>query len=101
MAVIDQLQKSNARRDGEPGPWRSSPDGSGIQDLGLLYRQLSGPLEGAVRRAVRSSDVVVEDACQFAWSRLVHHRARVSEETAMGWLTRTAIHEAFKLSRRR
>lgn len=76
-------------------------DGGGIGDVARLYRELSGPLEGVVRRAVRDPDAVAEDACQFAWSRLVHHRARVSEETALGWLVRTAIHEAFKLSRRR
>jgi DNA-directed RNA polymerase specialized sigma24 family protein len=50
---------------------------------------------------VRGSEAVVEDACQFAWGKLVHHRARVSEEAALSWLAQTAIHEAFKLSRRR
>src|SRR5438067_604940 len=75
--------------------------GAGIGDVARLYRELSEPLELVVRRAVRDPDAVVEDACQFAWSRLVHHRSRVREETALGWLVRTAIHEAFKLSRRR
>jgi RNA polymerase sigma factor (sigma-70 family) len=65
-----------------------------------LYRDLSGPLERIVRRTVRSPDTVVDDACQFAWSRLIQHRARLREETALGWLARTAVHEAFKLSRR-
>jgi RNA polymerase sigma factor (sigma-70 family) len=40
---------------------------------------------------------VIEDACQFAWSRLVYHRDRVRPETAFAWLAKTAIHEAFKL----
>jgi RNA polymerase sigma factor (sigma-70 family) len=43
---------------------------------------------------------VIEDACQFAWSRLVHHRKRVHRESALGWLVTTAVHEAFKLTRR-
>ena len=44
--------------------------------------------------------MVIEDACQFAWSRLVHHRHRVQRETVVTWLARTAVHEAFKLLRR-
>lgn len=71
-----------------------------MADVARLYRELSTPLERIVRRAVRSSDGVVDDACQFAWSRLVHHRCRVREETALGWLAQTAVHEAFKLARR-
>jgi RNA polymerase sigma factor (sigma-70 family) len=43
---------------------------------------------------------VIEDACQFAWSRLVHHRDRVRRETALAWLVTTATHEALKLVRR-
>jgi RNA polymerase sigma factor (sigma-70 family) len=73
----------------------------GNADIARIYRDLSAPLEQVVRRLVGDSDPVVEDACQFAWSRLIRHRARVREETAFGWLAQTAIHEAFKLSRRR
>jgi RNA polymerase sigma factor (sigma-70 family) len=72
-----------------------------ISDVNRLYLKLSGPLEQIVRGDVHASDPVVDDACQFAWSRLLHHRARVREDTVLGWLARTAIHEAFKLSRRR
>jgi DNA-directed RNA polymerase specialized sigma24 family protein len=73
---------------------------SGVSDIGELYRHFSARLEQIVRCGVRSSDAVVEDACQFAWGRLVLHHARVREETAVGWLVKTAIREAFKLSRR-
>jgi RNA polymerase sigma factor (sigma-70 family) len=72
----------------------------GVSDIGELYRRFSARLEQIVRSGVRSSDAVVEDACQFAWSRLLLHRARVREDTAVGWLVTTAIREAFKLSRR-
>ena len=57
-------------------------------------------LEQIVRLDVRAPDAVIEDACQFAWSRLLHHRDRVHRETVMSWLARTAVHEAFKLLRR-
>ena len=44
--------------------------------------------------------MVIEDACQFAWSRLLHNRHRVHRDTVGSWLARTAVHEAFKLVRR-
>jgi RNA polymerase sigma factor (sigma-70 family) len=71
---------------------------SPAEDLTELYRSLSKPLEELVRIDVRRApDPVVEDACQFAWDRLIRHRARVRRESALPWLVRTAVHEAFKL----
>ena len=49
---------------------------------------------------VRAPDAVIEDACQFAWSRFVRHSDRVRAEAALSWLVTTAVHEAFKLLRR-
>ncbi|HUA50200.1 MAG TPA: sigma-70 family RNA polymerase sigma factor [Solirubrobacteraceae bacterium] len=72
----------------------------GAGDVGELYALLAKRLEQIVRLDVRAPDAVIEDACQFAWSRLVHHRQRVHRETVMTWLARTAVHEAFKLLRR-
>ncbi len=71
-----------------------------VLDVGELYRALSGRLEQIVRLDVRAPDAVIEDACQFAWSRLVHHSGAVRRESALSWLAKTAIHEAFKLIRR-
>lgn len=63
-----------------------------------LYRAVSGRLEEIVRRMVRRApDPVVEDACQFAWDQLVHHRTRIRRETALAWLAMTAIREARRL----
>ncbi|MGN6867946.1 MAG: RNA polymerase sigma factor [Solirubrobacteraceae bacterium] len=72
----------------------------GVGDVGELYALLARRLEQIVRLDVRAPDTVIEDACQFAWSRLLHHRDRVHRETVMSWLVRTAVHEAFKLLRR-
>ena len=69
-------------------------------ELGELYRSLAKSLERIVRSRVQAPEPVIEEACQFAWSRLVYHRARVHEQTAMAWLVTTAIHEAFKLLHR-
>lgn len=69
-------------------------------DIGELYRALSKRLEEIVRSDVRAPDVVIEDACQFAWSRLVLCADGVRRDTALSWLARTAVREAFKLIRR-
>ncbi len=73
---------------------------AGVGDVGELYGKLSKRLEQIVRLDVRAPDAVIEDACQFAWTRLVHHRNRVHRETSLAWLAKTAVHEAFKLVRR-
>jgi RNA polymerase sigma factor (sigma-70 family) len=72
----------------------------GAGDVGELYVHLARRLEQIVRLDVSAPDVVIEDACQVAWSRLLHHRDRVHRETVMSWLVRTAVHEAFRLLRR-
>jgi RNA polymerase sigma factor (sigma-70 family) len=72
----------------------------GVGDVGELYGLLARRLECVVRLDVHAPDVVIEDACQFAWSRLLDHRHRVQRETVLTWLARTAVHEAFKLLRR-
>jgi RNA polymerase sigma factor (sigma-70 family) len=80
MAVVENIDES-----------------AGPVDVSELYELLATRLEQIVRLDVRAPDVVVEDACQFAWSRLIHHRDRVRRETVMSWLARTAVHEAIKL----
>jgi RNA polymerase sigma factor (sigma-70 family) len=49
---------------------------------------------------VTAPDAVIDDACQFAWIRLLHHRHRVGRDGAVSWLIATALHEVFKLVRR-
>jgi RNA polymerase sigma factor (sigma-70 family) len=78
-----------------------SGDGAvGGADIEELYRRFSARLERTVRLGVRAPEPVVEDACQVAWSRLIRHSERVRRETALAWLTTTALHEAFRLLRR-
>jgi RNA polymerase sigma factor (sigma-70 family) len=69
-------------------------------DVGELYCALAKRLEHIVRVDVSAPDPVIEDACQFAWSRLVRHSHRVRRDAALTWLAKTAIHEAVKLIRR-
>jgi RNA polymerase sigma factor (sigma-70 family) len=65
-----------------------------------LYRELARRLEQIVRREVRAPAPLIEDACQFAWWRLVVHAHRVERTVALSWLAKTAVHEALKLIRR-
>jgi RNA polymerase sigma factor (sigma-70 family) len=69
-------------------------------DVGELYVELARRLEQIVRREVRASAPLIEDACQFAWWRLVVHAHRVQRKAALSWLAKTAVHEALKLIRR-
>ena len=69
-------------------------------DVEALYRTTGRRLEQIVRADVRAPDVVIEDACQFAWSRLVHHAHRVRRECVLAWLAQTARREAVRLVRR-
>ncbi len=71
-----------------------------VGDVGELYGLFARRLEQLVRLDVRAPDAVIEDACQVAWSRLLHHRHHVQRETVMSWLVRTAVHEALRLLRR-
>ena len=71
-----------------------------VTDVGDLYGSLAGRLQQIVGKQIHARSVVVEDACQFAWSRLVLHRHRVRREAALAWLAQTALREAYKLLRR-
>ena len=78
----------------------STSRGQPAPDIAELYTSLAGRLERIVRVGVRAPDAVIEDACQFAWSRLVLHRANVRTEAVLSWLSRTAMREAVRLVKR-
>jgi RNA polymerase sigma factor (sigma-70 family) len=73
---------------------------AGVGDVGELYGALASRLERIVRLDVRAPEVVIEDACQVAWCRLLDHSQQVHRETVMAWLARTAVNEAFRVLRR-
>jgi RNA polymerase sigma factor (sigma-70 family) len=68
-------------------------------EVGALYARSAGLVRGHVRCGVGAPEAVIEDACQVAWSRLLHHRERVSHDRALAWVMTTAVREAFKLIR--
>lgn len=71
-----------------------------IGEVAALYARSAGLVRGQVCSEVTAPDAVIDDACQFAWIRLLHHRDRVGPECAVSWLITTALHEVFKLVRR-
>jgi RNA polymerase sigma factor (sigma-70 family) len=78
----------------------ATTQGGDVTELAELYRALAARLEQMVRLGVRAPEPVIEDACQTAWSRFVRRREGVHLETALQWLTRTAVREAVKSVRR-
>jgi RNA polymerase sigma factor (sigma-70 family) len=71
-----------------------------IAEVEELYARAAGLVRGQVCSEVTAPEAVIDDACQFAWIRLLHHRHRVGRDRAVSWLITTALHEVFKLVRR-
>jgi RNA polymerase sigma factor (sigma-70 family) len=71
-----------------------------VVEIGDLYVAFAARLVEIVSFNVRAPEAVIEDACQFAWTRMLHHRGRVRRDAVRAWLTRTATHQALKLVRR-
>ena len=71
-----------------------------IGEVAELYAHCAGVVRGQVCSEVTAPDAVIDDACQFAWIRLLHHHHRVARDRAVSWLIATALHEVFKLVRR-
>ncbi len=71
-----------------------------LRDLDQAYRLLARRLERIVRFNVQGSDAMIEEACQFAWGRLLDHRGHVRAQSALPWLVKTAVREALRLQRR-
>jgi RNA polymerase sigma factor (sigma-70 family) len=62
-----------------------------------FYATEHARLRAVVARAVNTSDANIDDACSFAWLRLLTNQPR--RATAFGWLAKVAIREAWRLDR--
>ena len=71
-----------------------------VDDVGELHLSLAASLQRVVGTKVQAPSVVIEDACQFAWYRLLRNAMRVERDAVLAWLATTAIHHAIKLARR-
>jgi DNA-directed RNA polymerase specialized sigma24 family protein len=62
-----------------------------------LYADQHVRLRAVVARAANTCDANIDDACSFAWLRLVTRQPR--RATVFGWLAKVAIREAWRLDR--
>jgi RNA polymerase sigma factor (sigma-70 family) len=69
-------------------------------DVTELYRALGSHLTRIVKLDTNASDLVVEDACQHAWDRLIGRAAGLRRDCALSWLATTAVREARRLASR-
>ena len=67
-------------------------------ETAALYRRYERPLRAWLGRRVTAPPALVEDACASAWLILVAKRP-VCGERIFGWLSTTALHEAYRLLR--
>ena len=66
-------------------------------DEAQLFERYSERLRRATRLAINTSPDIVDDACAFAWMKLVTNQPR--RETAFSWLKEVARNEALRLDR--
>lgn len=66
-------------------------------DEAELHSQLRRDLERVLARHVTASRDLIEDACQFAWLKLLDSHPERS--SLFGWLYVVALHEAYRLLR--
>jgi RNA polymerase sigma factor (sigma-70 family) len=69
-------------------------------DVAQLYRALASQLTRIVKLDTDASDLVVEDACQHAWDRLIGEASSPRREAVLSWLATTAVREANRLAQR-
>jgi RNA polymerase sigma factor (sigma-70 family) len=102
MSAVSEPRASTGADSAPAAPPAAQPHASEptAGQIGELYACHARRLEQIVRVDVRAPQPLIEDACQFAWSRLVFHEHRIKRETALPWLVTTAVREAFKLIRR-
>jgi len=72
-----------------------------LQAIAAMHAAHDEQLRRLVARRSSASDATIDDACSYAWMRLVTHE-QVSlgppRWSALAWLTTTAIHRAWKLT---
>ncbi len=75
-----------------------------LDQIAVMHREHARELERRVARRARAEPQTIEDACSFAWMQLITHSSIDLDEPSCGalaWVTRTAVHEAWRLEARR
>jgi RNA polymerase sigma factor (sigma-70 family) len=71
-----------------------------VGDEADLYRRLAPRVHAVVRRHIKGSEQLVEDACHTAWVKFIERSEQIGRQGTLTWLVHTAIHDAYKLSNR-
>jgi DNA-directed RNA polymerase specialized sigma24 family protein len=77
------------------------PSTERLQQIALMYAADNGELHRLVERRGSPEHATVEDACAFAWTRLLTAEQvdlRAPRCHALAWLTTVAVHEAWRLN---
>lgn len=75
-----------------------------LERIAVMYGEHARELERRVGRRARAEPQTIEDACSFAWMQLITHASIDLDGPSYGalaWITRTAVHEAWRLEARR
>ena len=87
--------------DRQRGPRVPSTTPSRNDAIGQLYARRAAGLRRAVSCLVTAPAVVVDDACQTAWTRLcARAEVDVEDPRVTGWLLTTAVREAWRQASR-
>jgi DNA-directed RNA polymerase specialized sigma24 family protein len=68
------------------------------EQIATFYAQHAARLRRIVAGAVRTNTDTIEDACQTAWTILIRRDDVTLDDRGAAWLTKVAIHEAFRLA---
>lgn len=75
-----------------------------LDRIAAMHGEHARELERRVAPRARAEPQTIEDACSFAWMQLITHPSidlDGQSYRALAWLTRTAVHEAWRLEARR
>ena len=75
------------------------PHSSRLQQIADLHDTFNESLQHGVAQRVNTDEQTIEDACSYAWMQLLTHPnvSLTPEPPLLGWLTRTAVREAWRL----
>ena len=73
-----------------------------LHEIAAIYAAHDQQLRRLVARHANANDATIDDACSYAWMKLVtseHVSLGPPRCSALAWLTTTAIHRAWKLTK--
>jgi DNA-directed RNA polymerase specialized sigma24 family protein len=82
---------------GATGP-ATRPTTSRLAQVGMFYEREAGPLRRIVSSRVVADEHTIEDACAYAWARLVGNADVTLDRRGLAWLALVASREGWRLT---